>query len=183
MQDGNVLVLPFFNAGQIEFNNGVFEVQTQYPFNGKVTVSVVKSPDRGTAVSFFKPSWATGTAVSKNNEKAALKDADGFVQVGGALNAGDILVYTFGQKPRFEPTHNKHTISNHRKIYQGPLLLAADTKKGKELDLPPVPKFSWSTGRHIATMEGSEVTLVPINDILDWNYDTKTYCRQILWSE
>ena len=183
MQDGNVLVLPFFNAGQIEFNNGVFEIQTQYPFNGKVTVRVVKSPERGTAVSFFKPSWATGAAVFKNSEKAALKEDDGFVQIGGALNAGDTLVYTFGQKPRFEPTHNKHTISNHRKVYQGPLLLAADTKKGKELDLPGNPKFSWSADRHIATMEGFEVTLTPINDILDWNYDIKTYCRQILWSE
>jgi hypothetical protein len=181
MQEGATLMLPFFNAGKIEFNGGIFDIQTEYPYNGAVQVRVIESPSSGTGLSFFKPSWAVGALVTRNGEKTIQEESDGFVQIQEELKAGDTLVYTFDQPLRFVPTHNVHTLPGYRKLYVGPLLLAADAEKKRELELPDDPVLSWNADQRVATVEGSDITLGPITDILDWNYDSGSYCRQILW--
>ena len=181
VQSENTLMLPFFNDAQISFNGGTLAVSTDYPYNGVVTVTVEKAPQAGTALAFFKPSWAGKTAMTLNGKEQATTEKDNFISVTKALKAGDTLVYTFKQEPYLVATHNIHTIKGYQKVYQGPLLLGTMSKK--ELALPNEIKLTWNSESKTAAVESSEVTLAPINDVIDHNYDPKTYSRQILWKK
>lgn len=181
MQADNTLIMPFFNDAQIKFNKGKFEILTNYPYEGKVTLKVVKSPNRGTAISFFKPSWSGKAALTLNGKSQTVSEKNGFVFFKGSIKSGDTLVYTFDQQPYFAPTHNKHSIAGFRKVYYGPLLLATNIKKDKELSLPSNPEITWDADKQCANIEDSKITLSPINDVIDWNYAKESYCRQILW--
>jgi hypothetical protein len=47
--------------------------------------------------------------------------------------------------------------------------------------LPKNPEITWDAVKHSATVKDSKITLLPINDIIDWNYYKESYSRQILW--
>jgi len=116
-----------------------------------------------------------------NGKEQATTEKDNFISVTKALKAGDTLVYTFKQEPYLLATHNIHTIKGYQKVYQGPLLLGTMSKK--ELALPNEIKLTWNSESKTAAVESSEVTLAPINDVIDHHYDPKTYSRQILWKK
>lgn len=177
------LILPFFNNGRIEFMKGIFDVSTDYPYEGEVRIKVVKTPGSGTSLSFYKPSWARAVKVLRNGKAVKVGEQDGFVHYAGGLKQGDEITYLFEQSPYFAFTHNKHTISGYRKVYQGPLLLAADInlKKVKKLELPGDASIIWNSESNTAGVKGRDLDLVPINDVIDWNYSVDSYCRQILW--
>lgn len=181
MYSGKTLILPFFNDAQVTFNKGTMQIQSDYPYDGKVTVKVIKGPKRGTSISFFKPAWSGKAILTVNGKTQNVSEKDGFVKYDGRIKSGDTIVYTFDQQPYLAPTNNINTIAGYQKVYQGPLLLATNIKKDKEKFLPKNPEMTWDADKHSATVKGSKMTLCPINDIIDWNYYKDTYSRQILW--
>ena len=183
VQDGDTLMLPFFNAASVKFRAGSFAVRTRYPYEGEVTVQVLAAPKSGTAISFLKPSWSESFKLTVNSRSQPAMEQNGFVTYRGNLQAGDTLIYTFEQKPRWVPTHNRHTITDYQKVYLGPLLLAAEANGGKPLTLPNGAMMNWDAVKHCATLKGAKVLLCPINDVIDWNYQINTYNRQILWPQ
>jgi hypothetical protein len=183
MRDQSTLVLPFFNSGSVEFNGGVFDVESAYPYCGKVEITVVRRPKEGTSIALFKPSWAMEAELMLDGKVIRTNEADGFLRFDGTKEQNATFVYTFSQQPRLVPTHNRNTVGNKQKVYQGPLLLAAKTKKGVPLSLPADPQFRWDQTKHCALVTGSGITLYPIDDMIDWNYEIATYQRQILWEK
>lgn len=181
MHSGNTLILPFFNDAQIEFGDGTFNVETEYPYEGTVAITVVEAPRKGIAISLFKPSWSGSAAVTLNDKSQDITEQDCFIIFDGRLRSGDTLVYTFPQQPYLVPTHNENTIAGYQKIYQGPLILAAEVKKNKELFLPTEPKFTWDADKNRAKSKDGQITVSPITDVIDWNYSKGSYIRQILW--
>jgi len=181
MRSGNTLILPFFNDAQIEFGDGTFNVETEYPYEGTVAITVVKAPRKGIAISLFKPSWSGQAAVTLNDKGQDVTEQDCFIIFDGHLRSGDTLVYTFSQQTYFVPIHNKNTIAGYQKIYQGPLILAAQVKNNKELFFPTEPKFTWDADKKHATSKDGQITVCPITDVIDWNYSKGSYIRQILW--
>lgn len=181
MYSDSTLILPFFNDAQVKFNKGVLQIRSDYPYNGKVTVKVVKGPKRGTSISFFKPGWAGKAVLTVNGKTQNVSEKDGFVIYDGRIKSGDTIVYTFDQQPYLEPTNNINTIAGYQKVYYGPLLLATNIKNDKEKSLPKNPEITWDAVKHSATVKDSKITLLPINDIIDWNYYKESYSRQILW--
>ena len=181
VQSGSTLMLPFFNDAKASFNGGTLAISTGYPYSGVVTVSVEKAPQAGTALAFFKPSWAGKTAVALNGKTVDYTEKQNFITVTQALKDGDTLLYTFNQEPYLATTHNIHTIKGYQKAYHGPLLLGTMTRK--ELAMPNEPVLTWNADSKSATVESSNVTLTPINDVIDNSYNKKTYSRQILWKK
>ncbi|MCX6008384.1 MAG: glycoside hydrolase family 127 protein, partial [Chloroflexi bacterium] len=179
MQTDNTLVLPFFNDAQVRFNRGVIKVQTSYPYEGKVTCQIVKNPVNGTAISFFMPSWSETATIKLNGRRQEVTVQNGFVIFNGRLRAGDMLVYTFDQQPHFAPTHNKNSVAGYQKIYYGPLLLAAEVQKGKEKQLPARVELTWDVQKHHAQIQGSDLVLSPVTDVVDWNYSVDHFCSII----
>jgi hypothetical protein len=41
--------------------------------------------------------------------------------------------------------------------------------------------MNWDAAKHCVTLPGAKLSLIPINDVIDWNYQVNTYSRQILW--
>jgi hypothetical protein len=185
VQKGDALILPFFHPATIKFRGGIFKVDTGYPYGGKVAVTVVEGPAKRIKIRFFKPSWAGVSDVVLNGQKQDVSVGDGFCAFEGKLGAGDILTYSFEQKPYFLDTHNKHSIAGYRKIYHGPLLLAKRFKKVdvREATLPEKVEIIWDSYRHCALVKGADMHVFPINDVIDWNYAKDTYCRQVLWKK
>jgi DUF1680 family protein len=146
-----------------------------------VTIKVVKAPRKDIAISLFKPSWSGQTAVTLNDKGQDVTEHDCFIVFDGRLRSGDTLVYTFPQQPYFAGTHNKNTIVGYQKIYQGPLVLAAEVKKNKESFLPTESKFTWDADKNRAKSKDGQITVSPITDVIDWNYSRGSYIRQILW--
>jgi len=181
MQSDNTLLLPFFNDATVSFKGGVLNISTAYPYEGAVTLKVEKAPEAGTTLSFFKPSWAGKTEVALNGKTVNATEKESFISVTEPLKAGDTLVYTFVQKPYWADTQNIHTLKGYQKLYQGPLLLGTMTKT--ELTLPADANVSWNTETKQAEVSGSDVTLSPINDVIDNNYVRGTYKRQALWKK
>ncbi|VGO13514.1 hypothetical protein PDESU_02071 [Pontiella desulfatans] len=179
VQSGNTLMLPFFNDATVAFKGGMLNISTAYPYDGSVTVKVEKAPESGTALSFFKPSWAGKTAVALNGKSVESAEKDNFVSVNAALKAGDTLVYSFKQEPYLADTHNIHTIKGYQKVYQGPLVLGAMTKK--ETTLPKNAKLKWNA--QTKEIKLGKLKLAPINDVIDVMYDRQTYKRQVLWKK
>ncbi len=183
MHKDEMLVLPFFSNGLIRFEQGEYEIKTAYPYEGKVIVRALKKSKSGKGISFFKPSWAGKFELTLNGKPQAALEKDGFAVYENPLQSGDTLIYTFEQKPYFAPTHNQHTIIGFQKIYYGPLLLAADMENSKPVALPVNPSIQWDGEKCRAGVNGREMFLQPINDVVDWNYSPETYCRQILWGK
>jgi hypothetical protein len=181
VQSGNTLMLPFFNDATVTFNGGVLKISTAYPYEGAVTVKIESTPQAGTALAFFKPSWAAQTAVALNGKAVTITEKDHFISVNPTLKGGDTLVYTFKQEPYFADTHNIHTIKGYQKVYQGPLLLGAMAKN--EMTLPKKPKLIWNAASKTVVVNPGKVTLTPINDVIDNMYDRQTYKRQVLWKK
>jgi len=181
MHSGDTLIMPFFNDAQIKFGDGTFNVKTEYPYEGAVKITVVKAPHKGIAISLFKPSWSGPAAVTLNDKAQDVTEKDSFIIFDGRLRSGDTLVYTFSQQPYLAPTQNENTIAGYQKIYQGPLILAAQVKNNKELFLPTEPKFSWDADKNRAKSKDGQITVCPITDVIDWNYSRDSYIRQILW--
>lgn len=183
MQSGNTLIMPFLNNAQVEFNKGTLQIKTNYPYGDKMTVNVLKSPDRGTSLSFLKPSWSSRAELTLNCKTQPFSEKDGFVTYNERIKSGDKIVYTFHQQPYFAPTHNKITIAGYHKVYQGPLLLAANIKNDRELSFPTNSQMTWDPDKKSVNVSNSNITLCPINDIIDWNFSKDTYSRQILWKK
>jgi hypothetical protein len=78
---------------------------------------------------------------------------------------------------------SRPAIVGFQKIYYGPLLLAADIENSKPLALPANPSIQWDAEKCRAGVNGRKMFLQPINDIVDWNYGSESYCRQILWEK
>ena len=78
-------------------------------------------------------------------------------------------------------THNIHTIQGYQKVYQGPLLLGAMGKN--EMTLSEKPKLIWNAASKSVVVNPDNVTLTPINDVIDNMYDRQTYKRQVLWKK
>lgn len=183
MHKDETLILPFFNDAQVSFNKGGFKVRSAYPYEGNVTVTVTETPKRGTAVSFYKPAWAGETALTLNGKDQPVSVENGFLLYDGRLRSGDTLVYTFDQQPYLVPTHNNNTIAGFQKVYYGPLLLGKNITKDKETTLPDNPQIGWDADTHCASVSDTKTTLCPLTDVIDWNYQIDSYCRQILWKK
>lgn len=181
LKSGNTLILPFFNDATVAFNGGVLKISTAYPYEGAVTVKIENAPRAGTALAFFKPSWAAQTAVALNGKAVSITEKDHFISVNPTLKVGDTLVYSFKQEPYLTDTHNIHTIQGYQKVYQGPLLLGAMGKN--EMTLPEKPKLIWNAASKSVVVNPDNVTLTPINDVIDNMYDRQTYKRQVLWKK
>ena len=181
LQSGNMLILPFFNDATVAFNGGVLKISTAYPYEGAVTVKIENAPRAGTALAFFKPSWAAQTAVALNGKAVSITEKDHFISMNPTLKVGDTLLYSFKQEPYFTDTHNIHTIQGYQKVYQGPLLLGAMGKN--EMTLSEKPKLIWNAASKSVVVNPDNVTLTPINDVIDNMYDCQNYKRQVLWKK
>ena len=108
--NGNVLTLAQYHSATVEAETAAgkvkFREETNYPFEGKVTVTILEAPKAEIVFRFFAPSYVT----------CAENPVEGFVERRGIFKSGETLEFAF--------TLREYADANRR--FRGPLLLGTD---------------------------------------------------------
>lgn len=112
------------SAGAVQFR-----VDTRYPQDGRITITVEDAPGAGWELTLRIPGWAQRSTVSVNG---ATGTAHGPAHVLKGLIAGDVVVLDIEMAPRFTvPDPRIDAVRGSVAVERGPLVLCAES-----IDLP-----------------------------------------------
>lgn len=135
-------------------------VQTDYPFNADLTVTVHHAPAGDKTLWLRIPHWSTGSTVAINGERISDGDDKGYFSLTREWQPGDVVTLTFERQVRTE-----RRIHNAVSIYYGPLLMALTPGEiwrsipGGSLsgDWELQPKKEWNYALDIHPQQGAVV--------------------------
>ncbi|MBR3929773.1 MAG: glycoside hydrolase family 127 protein [Clostridia bacterium] len=126
--DGEKICLPFYHAGAVNLPGFAFKIDSEYPYRGKIAVSVVSSDEREREIALYKPEGALDFSVSGAE---IIKEENGFAFVKKAFKAGDVIEVGFDFKLEILPAREK-TLPDAKTILYGNLYLGTNA----QADLP-----------------------------------------------
>jgi DUF1680 family protein len=108
--------------------------ETDYPWNGKVTLRVDAAPGGEFAILLRVPEWAGGAAVNVNGRPVRqAPEAGRYFEVKRSWSAGDLLRLDLPMRPRLVQAHPLvEEVRNQVAIQRGPLVYCLESP-----DLPP----------------------------------------------
>jgi DUF1680 family protein len=117
----------------------MLEMETDYPWDGRVLLKVSEAPDRDFAIRLRIPEWAKGTIVKINDSSF-----DGEITPGSYLglkrvwNSGDVITIEFPMEVRLVQSHHLMAENrNHIAVIRGPVVYCLES-----VDLPEGVKVS-----------------------------------------
>ncbi|MBA4861598.1 glycoside hydrolase family 127 protein [Streptomyces sp. PSKA54] len=128
-----------YATGVYAAGGGTVRVETDYPWNGRISVTVEEAPaDRDWTLSLRLPSWCTEFAVMLPDGAAPAESGDGWVRVRHRWSAGDTVVLDLAMAPRItHPDPRTDAVRGCVAIERGPLvhcLEGVDQEAGVRLD-------------------------------------------------
>ncbi|WP_426592174.1 glycoside hydrolase family 127 protein [Cellulomonas sp. McL0617] len=136
------------------------DVETGYPHDGAIRVTVVESPDEPWTLSLRVPAWADGATV--RTPDGVLPAAVGTVSVGRRFAAGDVVELTLPVGPRLSVADPRiDAVRGCAAVEQGPLVLCVESVDLVESDvaadvadlrLDPTGPLRFVDGRVVATV-------------------------------
>ncbi|MCB2413721.1 glycoside hydrolase family 127 protein [Demequina sp. TTPB684] len=122
-------------SARCELDDGVLAVQvdTAYPYEGRVTVTVAAAPPTPIELALRIPAWAQdGAAWSTDNPGLVAEIEGGYVRLRGVANPGDRVTLDLPVTPRVvRPDPRIDDVRGQVAIERGPLVLALES-----VDLP-----------------------------------------------
>lgn len=108
--------------------------ETDYPWDGQVTVRIDAAPDRELAIRLRIPEWAGGAAVRVNDRPVrGAPEAGRYFEVKRRWSAGDLLRLDLPLRPRLIQAHPLvEEVRNQVAVQRGPLVYCLESP-----DLPP----------------------------------------------
>jgi DUF1680 family protein len=88
-------------SGSVGEGETTLEVETDYPWNGRVRVVVAAAPGGRWSLALRVPHWADDPSVRVNNEQLPAAVADGWLHIERDWKPGDELVLDLPLEPRF----------------------------------------------------------------------------------
>lgn len=164
--DGRGVQLQQFFEGeirvQLEAGELAVRVQTAYPREGVVRVTVIEAPDAPVSIGLRVPSWATGATVTEGATTTPV--SPGLATVERAFTPGDEIVLTLPLTPRLTAGHPRvDAVRGQLAVERGPLVLALE-----DVDLPDGIDVEHvdldATAALTTTDDGAEVTLIVRRD-------------------
>jgi DUF1680 family protein len=150
-----------FAAGDVRtrLDAGVLalRVETAYPRDGVVRVTVIEAPDAAVGIALRVPAWADGATLADRGVPTSA--APGMASVHRVFAPGDELVLTLPLTPRYTQPHPRvDAVRGQLAVERGPLVLALE-----DVDLPQGVDVEHveldAAAPPIATDDGAEVTL------------------------
>lgn len=119
----SALTLPLVD-GIVKLN-----IETGYPVNGVVIVTVAQTPDTMWTLALRKPDWARSAVVTVNDQVVdGSPNERGYVEVRHAWSAGDVLVLTLPVEPRLTILHPAaDALRGTVAIERGPVVYALES--------------------------------------------------------
>ncbi|WP_235038076.1 glycoside hydrolase family 127 protein [Microbacterium sp. 18062] len=135
--EGDVVTLLQYAAGQVRLGGLVLRIDTRYPDDGRVVVTIVEAPPSAVTVRLRIPDWATDARLTQPGA-AVWTAAPGWVDVRRTFAAGDRVELDLRIAPRFTwPDPRIDAVRGTVAIERGPLVLcleSTDLPDGVTLD-------------------------------------------------
>jgi len=115
---------------QLDAGALALRIETAYPRDGVVRVTVLEAPDTAVGIALRVPAWADGATLADGPESVSV--ASGMAAVRRVFSAGDKLVLTLPLGPRYTWPHPRmDAVRGQVAVERGPLVLALE-----DVDLP-----------------------------------------------
>ena len=113
--------------------------ETDYPWDGRVTLTIEAAPSKPVALMLRIPSWAGGATVCINGKRADAEPKPGaYLALKREWRAGDKVELTLPMKPRLiEANPRVEEVRNHLAVMRGPVVYCMES-----VDLPAGVKLS-----------------------------------------
>jgi uncharacterized protein len=123
-QDAGALYVNLFIPSVLDLPGGAaLDLDTRYPDDGKVTLTLTRPPRTGQGIAIRRPAWADGATLSINGQPVTDPLQQGYWRLQRRWRAGDRIAITLPMTLRAEPLAGAR--STHA-FLSGPLVLAAD---------------------------------------------------------
>ena len=124
---GDVLYLHQYTAAQIAaaLPGGDFDlaVATEYPWAGKVTITVGAAPPGEAGLALRVPGWSRAAELTLNGEPSGVTAADGYLTLTRRWQAGDTLTLDLDLSPRLSyPSRHTDALRGTAAVERGPLV-------------------------------------------------------------
>ena len=184
------ILLPFYCDAEFDLlradGKTTLAVATDYPYSGRVTVTVRSAPGNGCQrLGLFLPGWVNGDTVrlTVKDEAQPIEVIDGFVHADLPLEKDMRLELQFDIGLRTVGMQNRHSREDCFTLRHGPLVLGASTT-GKTHVLAPDTAFEPSGNRGSYTNAQQDLSLKPVNDMLDLPDNiARSIRRQVCFSD
>lgn len=123
-RDGSTLFVNLFIPSTLDLPAGLtLDMNTRYPHDGLVTLTIARAPHRATTLAIRRPAWADGATVMLNDQPFAAQPQDGYWRIDRRWRAGDRIAVTIPMTLRSEPLAGAPETYAYM---SGPLVLAAN---------------------------------------------------------
>ncbi|TCC34650.1 glycoside hydrolase family 127 protein [Kribbella sindirgiensis] len=110
-----------YATGKLRSGTFAVDVETDYPWNGRITITVTDAPDHEVELALRIPEWATGAAIDGHPA------APGYAKVSRLFQAGDAVVLDLPMSPRLVVSGaNADATRGCVAVARGPLVYAAE---------------------------------------------------------
>jgi len=113
-------------------------VETDYPWDGRVSVDVEETPDRPWALQLRVPAWAHGGSLSVGHERRLLEPGSGMALIERTWRSGDRVALELDMPPRFTlPDRHIDAVRGCAAVERGPIVYClgqADMPAGVGVD-------------------------------------------------
>ena len=118
------------------------EQETDYPWNGKVLLTVLEAPSDRLTIKLRIPVWAEGATIKLNGMPAEAKPGT-YASLEAVWSAGDVIELDLPMPPRLMQAHPRvEQLRNQAAVMRGPILYcleSADLPEGLDLSNVYVP--------------------------------------------
>ena len=136
--DGGITI-DFYESGEAEFDGFGVQIETNYPTDGNVKITVVSAPVVEKSIKLRVPYFSEKTYLSVNGERISVDT--GYVYLNRTWKSGDIIELKFDMNPRvLHPVgmDDKPETKDFIAVMYGPITLARDSRVDSVDN--PVPK-------------------------------------------
>jgi DUF1680 family protein len=172
--DNDGLQLHVYANGELGSGRRRVSIETDYPWDGRVTVNVTDTSEDEWTLSLRVPSWTDAATVSVNGEPAEpARPEDGYLRLRRAWRTGDQVVLELPMPIRLVAADPRvDAVRGSRAIQRGPLVYAleqVDLPDGvvmEDVELAPgAPAAAeWSATRRTDLLDDVVTIAVPLRD-------------------
>ena len=136
-RNGATLFVNLFIPSTLDLPDGLsLDMDTRYPQDGLVTLTVARPPRRATTIAIRHPAWADGATIMLNDQPIAAQPQDGYWRIDRRWRAGDRIAIAMPMTLRSEPLAGAPETYAYM---SGPLVLAADLAPADQRFDGPAP--------------------------------------------